>query len=611
MKKNLNLVTGLVLVLMAFGCSNVKKQAITKEKKAPKVKKVITQKVDLKKYRIDNIEGMKFDDFVKILKGSEIKNRQNIVDANFDLLLKSNSFPIIKGELVTFVYKGKTNKVDVTGDFTNNFSGKIPLEKIKGTNLFYKTIKIYINSAVEYKFVVNGSYVNDKLNPNVSNNSYKNSRLLMPEYQLVSERKNRDNIKKGTIVKEIFENKSLISDKNLKRRVQIYLPYNYTEGKKYKVIYFTDGKEYLKDGNAKNILDNMIFDGEIEPVIGVFVDSIERESEYIYNTRDEYIKYFVENMMPKIENKYSVSKNRNDRILVGDSFGGDFVVYLSYKYSDKFKNVICQSGNLMSLYAKGFNSATTVGKFATKESIYNEISQNSNYPVKMFITYGDYEIIGKNSKVLYNLLKKNKTVDSVKLVSYPQGHGFSLWGDTLKEGLIWIINNKNINKKVVEKKEEKKVDVNIEWYTQEKQNKIRDKKKYYFAIGKRSKELFKYSSGDEIVADILNSDRYIELKPEVDNKITIEFPNEDYSKYFIFPFYDINGNGKVDREDILQQSYTKEHILGAGFSYFTIKDWLYYVGLTVFKYEDKVVPFFDYNFIDTEENSWIYIYPFF
>ena len=52
-------------------------------------------------------------------------------------------------------------------------------------------------------------------------------------------------------------------------------------------MYFCDGSDYVKTSKIPNILDYMIDKGEIEPVVAVFVDWIDRDKEYIKSTKKE------------------------------------------------------------------------------------------------------------------------------------------------------------------------------------------------------------------------------------------------------------------------------------------------------------------------------------
>ena len=71
-----------------------------------------------------------------------------------------------------------------------------------------------------------------------------------------------------------------------------YTPFGYDDMQNLPVIYVTDGQEYARDdlGSMVIVLDNLIADGAIEPLIAVFIDPRDpetgrnrRESEFLAN----------------------------------------------------------------------------------------------------------------------------------------------------------------------------------------------------------------------------------------------------------------------------------------------------------------------------------------
>lgn len=113
-----------------------------------------------------------------------------------------------------------------------------------------------------------------------------------------------------------------------KRKFQIYLPPNYDNTKQYRTIYFNDGSFYLSEGKLKNVLDYMIAQQELEPVVAVFIDYLERNREYIYKTKKNYMDFFVNELLPLIEKDFAVRTDPDGRVIVGASNGGVFATYL-------------------------------------------------------------------------------------------------------------------------------------------------------------------------------------------------------------------------------------------------------------------------------------------
>lgn len=109
----------------------------------------------------------------------------------------------------------------------------------------------------------------------------------------------------GTVVKESYNG---INGTN---SLNVYLPYGYDESKKYNVFYFMHGMGdnentllYNDNGEMQRVFDNMINNGDIEPMIIVTPTFNKCSSDTFYNAENFY-KEFRESVVPFVEGKYS------------------------------------------------------------------------------------------------------------------------------------------------------------------------------------------------------------------------------------------------------------------------------------------------------------------
>lgn len=136
---------------------------------------------------------------------------------------------------------------------------------------------------------------------------------------------------------------------DLKYRTEVYLPPGYDESKKYPTVYFQDGWDYLNygQGRGKQVLDKLIVEGKMQPVIGIFVvppQEKDRNRETEYGLNDHYADFFATELVPYVESHYPVKKDRSQRLVIGDSFGGLASLFIAMKYPDVFGHVASQSG---------------------------------------------------------------------------------------------------------------------------------------------------------------------------------------------------------------------------------------------------------------------------
>ncbi|MBV1911837.1 MAG: hypothetical protein KUG78_21265 [Kangiellaceae bacterium] len=109
---------------------------------------------------------------------------------------------------------------------------------------------------------------------------------------------------------------------------RVYLPNGVQDGDKLPTIYITDGQSYAKKGRMVTALDNGIAAGKIKPVIAIFVDArdpdnlkVNRRNEQFF-CKKKYVDFFTSELLPLIDQTYSTSRLRDDRVILGVSFGG-------------------------------------------------------------------------------------------------------------------------------------------------------------------------------------------------------------------------------------------------------------------------------------------------
>ena len=142
-----------------------------------------------------------------------------------------------------------------------------------------------------------------------------------------------------------------ISSKSLGYTLQyrVYSPAGTSTDDKLPTLYVTDGQGYLAQGGFKAVLDTAISNGEIEPVLVVFLDSRNpdkleenrRHSQFMCNSR--FAEFFAKELIPTISKQQPVSLSRDDRVILGLSFGGLNSACFGLMLSDGFSGIAMQS----------------------------------------------------------------------------------------------------------------------------------------------------------------------------------------------------------------------------------------------------------------------------
>ena len=130
---------------------------------------------------------------------------------------------------------------------------------------------------------------------------------------------------------------------------RVYEPEGIHRNSELPALYITDGQWYISRGELPALLDREIAAGNIEPVLVVFVDSRNpdnlqqnrRNQQFFCNPR--YVDFFTDELLPTIDKEYPSSAMRDDRVILGLSFGGRNSACFGLMAYDSFAGIAMQS----------------------------------------------------------------------------------------------------------------------------------------------------------------------------------------------------------------------------------------------------------------------------
>jgi len=130
---------------------------------------------------------------------------------------------------------------------------------------------------------------------------------------------------KGTLSPNwLFNSKSL----GYSLQYRVFLPEVLDEKQQLSTLYIVDGQWFIQNGHIIKVINKEIKQAEINPIAVVFIDSRNpedltenrRNAEFFCNAH--YLDFFVNELIPTIENNFSVKLSRESRVIAGVSFGG-------------------------------------------------------------------------------------------------------------------------------------------------------------------------------------------------------------------------------------------------------------------------------------------------
>jgi enterochelin esterase family protein len=227
----------------------------------------------------------------------------------------------------------------------------------------------------------------------------------------------KPNIKHGTLIEDTI--KSQIVNRTYKLKIFIPVEYFYLPAP-LPTVYFQDGEDYLNLGYAKNVIDNILDSGKVVPFIGVFVQPNDRNEEYAYSLRNLYSRFFVEELVPYIDKTFRTIKNPAQRLVLGDSFGGNISALIAFNSPDVFGNCGQQSG------------AFWPNDYEVQKLFLNNPKKN----IKMFSVWGTYESLFSDWRPLRdNMISKGY---QLQWKEYHEGHSWGQWRATLDDLLTYF-----------------------------------------------------------------------------------------------------------------------------------------------------------------------------
>jgi len=261
--------------------------------------------------------------------------------------------------LVTFIYRGSTDTKAVVvycqmimgRDFSVN-----QLTRLGATDVWFKTYSIRNDMRLGYSLVPNpsadvGSSPNvgiaDPLNPKAAPLApYMGKSVLeLPDAPPQPWIAPRPGAASDTLEEIRISSRVLGSE----RPAWIHTPPGYDPSRKepYPLLICFDGQVYASSNYmpVPTIVDNMIADGRIPPLIVVLVGQSPQPGRNIELSNNQPFLDFVANeLLPQVRQRWHATADPGQTIVTGSSIGGLAAAYFAFRRFDVFGNVLSQSG---------------------------------------------------------------------------------------------------------------------------------------------------------------------------------------------------------------------------------------------------------------------------
>jgi enterochelin esterase family protein len=308
--------------------------------------------------------------------------------------------------------------------------------RLDGSSWSYLESTAYTNARLEYGFLFDQEYLVDPMNPRqVQAFTGPRSEVRMPFYVAQPEvdsasaeataDKEAGSAPKGEVIAETFNSRSLGGS----RRVWYYLPPGYAPaaaqtaaaasgsggGALYPVVYVLDGNNYVEKMDVPRVLDHLIANRSIPPVIAVFSEPGDRQEEYSRNPK--WRAFIANELVPAVDKRFRTFPTPDHRVILGSSLAAYGAVDLAVSAPSVF--------GLCAAMAPPVQTATVVSNQAAARA--------AVVSIKFFVLGGVYDSMIDGARLLRTTLDEYQAPVSYLEVS--EGHNTNTFRGHLDDAL--------------------------------------------------------------------------------------------------------------------------------------------------------------------------------
>ena len=369
--------------------------------------------------------GFSFRSLVLQVSALDDQTARDTVVTRFLQRVATSGTPLIEDSTVIFLYRGQARRVGIAADFNGWKPGTDTMMRVPGTDLFSLERSFRRGSRFEYKLVVDSAWILDPLNTQTAMGGYgANSEIWMPGYIPPPEIEFRPAIPHGTIDTLIVRSRVLARS----HAVFVYLPPGYTTLRgRLPSVTVMDGGEYLSLGLMANVLDNLIADGRIAPVIGIFVDprtdirdnaTSTRMQDYTLNNR--FVRFLTAELRPRIMRKYRVAPAPALSAIMGASLGGLIATYAAFRQPGTF----------------GLCAAQSPSYWWNDSAMIRLVRTHRRQHLRIYIDTGTMRDAAAECRVMKGVLQKKGY--PFTYAEYPEGHNWVNWRARIDDILTYF-----------------------------------------------------------------------------------------------------------------------------------------------------------------------------
>ena len=255
---------------------------------------------------------------------------------------------------------------------------------------------------------------------------------------------------------KVFDNLTMTS-KILKgeRKYAVYLPPDYESSERsYPVLYLLHGAGddqtgWVQFGEVLRIADNALMDGTATPMIIIMPDADTGQRGYFNVGEWRYEDFFFQELMPHVEQKYRIKRDKRYRAVAGLSMGGGGTFMYALHHPELFSSACPLSASVGPLTLEGLKSRmernnrklsqSELEKYYADHSALNLIETVPEEDIKSvhwYIDCGDDDFLFEGNSLVHIAMTKKKIPHEYRVRD--GAHNWTYWREALPNVLGFV-----------------------------------------------------------------------------------------------------------------------------------------------------------------------------
>ncbi|MFE6160926.1 enterochelin esterase [Streptomyces sp. NPDC056486] len=255
------------------------------------------------------------------------------------------------------------------------------------------------------------------------------SYIELPQAPTGDDWQRRDGIAHGTVSAHTVRSELLGNE----RQVHLYEPPG--GGRDLPVLVLMDGEMWQPGLDVAALLDNLIADGRIPPLVALLPESLsadQRWEELACNER--FVRFLETELLPWAGERLSLTGDPARTVVAGQSLGGLTAAYAAVIAPGRFGRVLAQSGSFW--WPDGPD-------LERSEWLTGRIAASEKLPVRFWLSAGEQEWVALPAMRRLRATLREKGYDDTVYREFNGGHDYLCWRTELADGLVGLLGDQS------------------------------------------------------------------------------------------------------------------------------------------------------------------------